>query len=481
MSSSPSQSLPGLPRPSGLSPVASPMLPKVASPGLSPVASPVLPTLSPVRSTPAGGSVQLPLPSGVVPGSSPASLSATSSPYMSPLRVFPVGNTVQPVVGSAGKIPTPASFQSPALIPVGTPMSLPLPGSPGSSSPFAEAMSSADVSSKLIKHGYIPMDSLTLSNKTQFVKCKGPRGNCVFVDVTAVQSGISVQLGARTSVAVVQGQSISRDLVMSVAECAAAESCGAMFDCNDQYCYVRKADNGQIESSTFVVSHREGDGDTRINPLGSPIAFPAVTLAQIETDPVGILNHTSKVYAQIVQSATTSMKQMFERIRTQAASLTSRINMMAERYQTFQTRFFQNYNRATEIALKFEARSQKDGGLVAEDAMRHKAVVDIIEGLNNMFIETLSFVNGYSRTEEELTRLNIDAGDAIMGLYIKLHDKRFSADVLQKESWDPKIWGLPAEYANVCYDDLVAGRLPKTEETEAVVQLKRVLGSTFAK
>lgn len=325
----------------------------------------------------------------------------------------------------------------------------------------------------LTANGYVRLQTVMINNaaKTTFVKAVDLAGDFCFIDVTGGES-MSLQLGGMMTANVDQGRSIvSPTVQMSVAECAATTTCGAMFECVDGICSVRHDDRGKVVSSTYIFTRPQVDA--LITPYGSPIAFPIVTLAEIVANNEDCIGRIRRATVAIQSAAVTRSVTDLHEMTLMSTGLTTALTRLEARYYQVQQHRISEAKAFIGALQNFRVRQARDGLLSAEDQLKMKKIVDHLRGLNKVCLELLNFMNSFNAMRETLAACTTKAHDAYWSLFRVVKSDVFAADVA-RELRDVTAWGLPASLNEVEMQDYVAA-LASVDTSEAT-QLKRVLG-----
>lgn len=340
-------------------------------------------------------------------------------------------------------------------------------------SSYSEASMAGTFDATLTANGYVRLQTVVINNreKTTFVKAVNLAGDFCFVDVTGGDS-MSLQLGGMVTANVDSGRSIvSPSVQMSVAECAATTTCGAMFECADGICLVKNDGKGKVVSSTYIFTRPQVD--SRVTPYGSPIAFPIVTLAEIVDNNEGCLARVRNATVAIQSAAVARSVADSHSLTAMSGGLTVALSRLETRYAQVQEHRRREVGAFLGALQEFRKRQVTTGLLSADDQMKMKRIVDHLRGLNKVCVELLNFINSFNAMREAVAACTTKAQDAYWSLFRVVKSEVFAADVA-KELRDVTTWGLPSRLNEVEMQDYVT-ELASVETPEAA-QLKRVLG-----
>lgn len=507
----------------GMSPRATPTLPappsplrhKTPSPQTGPMSQvqtelPGLPVAvslgSPASRLPLPGEVtSYPLTGGVSPGNLQplAPARGVNSPLpASPSVITQLTSKTSPMVvvaptpqntPVAGPVPLPlpssASSSPKPLTPVGTSVSSsprakevkmspglsPLPSPSRTFNTYAKAITENSIDDLLMAKGYAPLDIITLNtdkDKVYYIKAENPVGDIVFIQ-TDKSGGLTVQLPNRTVVKISEGSSIPTSVKISAMECAGSAVCGAAFQCNGELCILQRKDDGKIYQATYVVT--ETPRETKMTPFGSPVAFPVITLTEIESNNDDAIARVHKATLEIQQAAKISSTQQLVDTSKSINTLATQMNTLVTAYQKMhEFRDAEVFNNVKEID-RLRGLSQP---LSEENQVKYKATVDKLFNLSMTFIQLVTFAKEYAAVQQQIDELTLKTNDAIYGMYIEA--RRSYDSKVSKQLQNATAWGLPAELNNVTdFNQLVTGQWQgaNVPETPAITSFRRVLKS----
>ena len=472
-------------------PASMPILPAPSASAYGGVAPPALPLpsrrMSPY-SLPLPGSAPLPIPTGTPRVGTPslplavplgtrvpsiASGSVTTFPMTGGVAVratsppAPVAVASPVVVAAAAPAPV-AVVRSPTSTVVMTssptsvsamprPLSVAsaLPAPTGSFSSYAGAIAENSIDDLLLTKGYLRLDVITLDSdreKIFYIKAINPVGDIVFIE--ADRSGaLTVQLQNRTVVKVSPGSAISQSVKIKAAECAESAGCRAAFQCEGEFCIVQRADDGKIYEGTFVTT--ESASDKKITPLGSPVAYPIITLSEIEANSDGAIVRVRKATMEIQAAARVSSMEMLNKVHTSAEQLTARLNRLRVGYGDMHDFRDREVKKGFEIIDRYRRLPQP---LSEVDKKMYKDLVDKLYNLNLTYSQLINYMKEYTLLHKQLDELVMRTDDSFYGLYREVR-RTYDADV-SKELRKPGYWGLPAQFDKFSYEELLADPWP---------------------
>ncbi len=413
-------------------------------------------------------STPLPLPGSVVTAAETAPQDAAALLSLGPASparsVTTTTRTTTPVLTTASPVPRPLSSNVVTA----------LPSASRAFSSYAAGISENSIDDLLMTKGYLRLDTITLDTdqeKVFYVKAIDPVGDIVFIQMDK-SGGLTVQLSNRTVVKVSEGTSIPHSVKVRAAECAGSSVCGVAFQCEGEFCFVNRKDDGKLYEGTFVTS--ETASDKKITPFGSPVAYPIITLSEIEANNDNAIERVRKATMDIQAAAYASSLATITDVRKGVVLLSQRLETLSVGYTKMHE--FRNMEVKKSLQLIDEYRRLPQP-LSAENQDKYKQVVDKLYSLNVTFIQLVTFMREYSATQKLIDDMVVKANDSVNSLFVearRTYDKNVS-----KAIRNPVVWGLPAQLDKVeNFDDFIHGRWPTdmpVPESPAVTGLRRLL------
>jgi hypothetical protein len=407
----------------------------------------------------------------VRPGSSVSSAAGRSS-FNSPLRgsrssfnsPLRFGGSAQPVV----------SKSSTSLLNPSDRLDVKPIGSNGHSS-FAEAIRGGP-EGRLQKQSYLIMETITVAGTDEkYVKAFNPFGDYCFVDISGTE-GISIQIGNQTSVEVTDGsRRVSASTQISAAQCAKMSTCGVMFECDGEFCSAKFDDSGSVATRSYTVTSQKNH--SRITPYGSPIAFPIVTLAEIEANPMETISRTREATYEMQRMAIEEATKRTEALAERTLQLSKGMRHLHDVYSGVQSQRMKEINETINMVITSRQKNQLVSGepLPPDEQRKFKAGVDHIRALNVSFVEHLNFMNSYNRSEADIAKINDFTQDSYWILYANVtrKDGVFFEDY-SKNILSAAYWGLPQEVDGMNIDDAIVKLRENPDNFQFYEQLERI-------
>lgn len=440
---------------------------------------------------PGTGDSQLPAQAVITPGVVAAPLTApvvttNTLQAMSPAnigqvlsapRVLTQQPQVQPQVLSAPLLGQPV-VQTPVLTPANTPRVLsapmdakvlsPLPSARFSN--YSSAVDSNNIDDLLMKKGYTALQYITLDNEDQvaYIKAENPIGDIVIIK--ADKAGlINVQLPNRTVVKVSDGSQVPKSVKVSAATCAGSASCGVAFECEGDYCIMNRNNDGSLSTGTYALS--ETVVNRTLTPFGSPVAYPVITLSEIEANNEAAIVTARKATETIQNESRKATRDLFSNLIQQSAGTTFQLQQVNTALDNFHNAIAGE--RKTYLAMADRYRSLPQP-LSSQNQENYKQIVDHLFKLNKTFDKLQRFTYQYhGQLLPAVQTQTTQALDAFNELYVKAR-KTLDPGV---SGWLLKagLWGLPPQLNAVPSADLMKGDLGTTPLTPSVQSLGRVL------
>jgi len=330
-------------------------------------------------------------------------------------------------------------------------VSLPKPTQAASYSALADSQ----VEAVLFKHGYLTESVISLaeSGSVPFVQASTKQGDTCYVKIDRPNGGISFESGNRTNVTIATGSSILQSTKVDTMACAGSEVCGVAFQCEGELCISQRGVDGVPVESTFVTVSKPTDAV--MTRVGSPVAYPVVTLSEIEADPAGTLKRireaTVRIQARAIASSETAIHAAVEesvRLQKYFTDLEIAIRKMHE---------FRNAEVKVRIARWYEYNALPTPMSAANEA-QFKTLVDTLRNLSFVFAQLISFTGNFERfARKHLGMLTGSTRDAFYSLFTTAR-RNFTTQI-SGPLLNPIHWSLPAAVDAVDFSKSTATNL----------------------
>lgn len=431
----------------------------------------------------AASGLALPLPARVgsalpppTPASSPASspfLAAETAPTDAAVLL---GLGTPRTVTNVSPVLTSASASPRALIATPVTTVTPLPPASRAFNSYAAGIKENSIDDLLISKGYLRLDTISLDiekDKAMYIKAINPVGDIVFIHADK-SGGLSVQLANRTVVKISDGTSIPRSVKIRAEQCANSAACGIAFQCEGDYCFVNRNNKGEMLEGTFITS--ETASDKKITPYGSYVAYPVITLSEIESNNDDAIVRVRKATMEIQREARAHSATILNDASGKGGLIPS-VRLLDERLRFLQARY-NDMHTFREVEVKralglIDQYRRMPQPLSAENQAKYKMVVDKLYNLNLTFVQLVSFMGEYAQTQKAIDDLIVKANDSINNLYWEA--RRTYDDEVSKALRDATAWGLPAQLNSIPWPQFQAGEWTGVPETPAVSGLRRLV------
>jgi hypothetical protein len=452
-------------------------------------------TVTVVRTPPSPSRVLLPPSPGRVPRSAvktpPSPIRSSTLPplagggVMSPLPLPAVSGPILPDDG-VKDLPVPSGvsvrssrIRTPAEVKAGSKPALSaLPPATSRFESYADAVDANSINDLLMQKGYASLDTITMNvnggESAFYIKAINSLGDIVFIESNRT-GGLSVQLADRTLVKVTDGSSIAQSVKVSALNCAGSAVCGVAFQCEGEFCILRRRNDGQIDQGTYIVA--EGPQDKAVTPLGSAVAYPIILMSELETNNEDAIKRVRMATVKIQQVAKDTTLKKLNEAKASATSLADRLNALSLAYNKMhsfrESEVAQAINRVNALRLKPQPLS-------AEDQALYKNLIDQLYNHNVTAGELFDFASNFaSKAQPEIESLRIRTIDGINSFFVKArksYDAKISAPLR-----DARTWELPVELNKVPDADLMSGQWNvAVPDTPQLAMFKRLLVSPVA-
>lgn len=306
----------------------------------------------------------------------------------------------------------------------------------------------------LVKHGYIPLSTVVLNTpdggKKTYMKTVNGAGDFSFVDVTRVEPGYTVELQNDVSAHFTSGKTtIPVSTQTSAAECAVNPSCGIMFECSNGFCSVQKSNEGDLDSKSFVVSEKVTE--SRISPIGSPVAYPVVTLSDIVASPEDTMVNIRSSSYKIHKGAIKSSSQGLGNITLRAEEVHNSLLRLQKRYDEIHAQRLAESHLFLTYLDAYRAKLLT-GSLPDEDFVAMKKTVDHLRDLNLTCVNMIALINSLQSVEKTLHDVLNRVNDAYWSLFSMVRSS-FAENITPIRR--VTTWGLPPHLETTLPEKLV--------------------------
>ena len=228
---------------------------------------------------------------GSSPRLSPGKLSSMRDlPPLSPSSVSRSSNLSSPLVPPHGSL---SSSVDDNLKPLSTKPTKVHPDSPSTASfhDYQGMIQDKGVEQMLTESGYLPVDKILTKDENgnlmcQYIKSVDATGRTSFVDLDC-EGYVSVDPKDMTMVNGSNNASVvPYSVKMGTYECASSDVCGVAFECDNEICTLKRADDSLVPSETVFTQSATEVGHKKHGILDNhPISYPIVSLSDIKSDP----------------------------------------------------------------------------------------------------------------------------------------------------------------------------------------------------
>lgn len=434
-----------------------------SSPRSSPSPIPFLPSPYTPQSSATGRSSASSFPKTLTPSGTPvASVSALPSastpttPRNSPLSV--------------SGVPVASSPSSPHDA---TPDTSPLPQASARFESVARAIHENQHDDLLISSGYVSLETVTIAgdhrDKALYVKAYNSVGDICFIN--ADRPGVlTVQLENRTLVKIAEGSSVPKSVKISAANCAGNASCGVAFQCEGEFCMINREDTGKFRELTYITT--ESASEKRITPVNSPVAFPIITLSEIQQDNQGCISRVRKatdlIQANALAISSKENMELLESTRLLA-------DRMAALHHAYNALHAYRKREVEGFMQHIDAFRKLPQPLSEANQVLYKSNVDRLFKLNTTCTKLLGFMDKYNKMKSTVQEAITLTNDSYFGLYLEVKEN-YTPDISRDLMKSQEFWGLPAQMDNLSLADLIAGKwgdMPDTMATRSLARLVR--------
>ena len=212
-----------------------------------------------------------------------------SLPPLSPSSVSR-SNLTSPLVPPTGSLSSSADDN---LKPLSTKPTKVYPDSPSTASfhDYQGMIQDKSVEQMLTESGYLPVDKILTKDENgnlmcQYIKSVDATGRTSFVDLDC-EGYVSVDPKDMTMVNGSNNASVvPYSVKMGTYECASSDVCGVAFECDNEICTLKRADDSLTPSETVFTQSATEAGHKKHGMLDNhPISYPIVSLSDIKANP----------------------------------------------------------------------------------------------------------------------------------------------------------------------------------------------------
>ena len=226
------------------------------------------------------------------------------SPRLSPGKLSPMGalpplspssvsrsNLVNPLVPPTGSLSSSADEN---LKPLSIKPTKVHPDSPSTASfhDYQGMIQDKGVEQMLTESGYLPVDKILTKDENgnlmcQYIKSVDATGRTSFVDLDC-EGYVSVDPKDMTMVNSGSNNAsvVPYSVKMGTYECASSDVCGVAFECDNEICTLKRADDSLVPSETVFTQSATDAGHKKHGMLDNhPISYPIVSLSDIKANP----------------------------------------------------------------------------------------------------------------------------------------------------------------------------------------------------
>ena len=315
---------------------------------------------------------------------------------------------------------------------------------------------SKNLTEMMISNGYVPLDNVVLDNKVIYTKVYTKHGDIAFISPD--QTGkISATPSKKTVVEEVSGKVIPQSVKIKTSECAGNSVCGVAFQCKGEYCFLNRTDEGKIKEATFEISNNS----EIIKKDASPIAYPIITLSEIETNNDKTLERVRTATQKLDETCSSEIMNHFDETIKKLMKLTEEVKSVKEKFVLMEN--------ARKIEQKFAGDKIKE--LDPEnttDQASIKIVSDKRLSSTEFSLSVKSLAHKYlSLTNSDLDTLQTRTNDDLMTNFTLVMEKldtkmEKSASLRKAENW-----GLPKSLNDLSSNQIISGNFTVPEETKS--------------
>ena len=315
---------------------------------------------------------------------------------------------------------------------------------------------SKNLTAMMISNGYVPLDNVVLDNKVIYTKVYTKHGDIAFISPD--QTGkISATPSKKTVVEEVSGKVIPQSVKIKTSECAGNSVCGVAFQCKGEYCFLNRTDEGKIKEATFEISNNS----EIIKKDASPIAYPIITLSEIETDNDKTLERVRTATQKLDETCSSEIMNHFDETIKKLMKLTEEVKSVKEKFVLMENARKIEQNFAGDKIKELDPENTIDQASIKIVSDKRLSSTEFSLSVKSLAHKYLSLTNSDLDTLQ--TRTNDDLMTNFTLVMEKLDTKMEKSASLRKA----ENWGLPKSLNDLSSNQIISGNFTVPEETKS--------------